>query len=219
MTKITVRTDGGKVRIKLRDEAKAPVAQAATGVEPLKPVEQVISGRRTLLLSKRLINLMEIRAESAFRPNQEDVELVYALSGSETNMPDMLHKLSSSTVVEEATQDYIVSSVQGMMEHITKERDNEPDLVVEVHTHPQSLSQPSEQDRRYFSSAAGTIRGLAPNTQVLFGIHAISSEVIRERQGPVKASRNTIRWSSITREHEIAFYTPDAQSCEVEIIE
>lgn len=210
MTRIIVRTaDGGKVRIRLRDEAKAPVIIEPTGAKAKKAV----------LVSNRLINLMEIRAESSFRPKKEDVEIMYALSGEDTNMPDLLHKLSSSTVVEEATPNYIAASVRGMIEHIIKERGNEPKLIVQVHTHPESIPQPSEKDKRYFASAAETIKALLSGANVLFGIHAISSESIRERQEPAKISRNTIKWSSITREHEIGFYTPDAKPYEVENID
>ena len=162
---------------------------------------------------------MEIRAESAFRPNEEDLELVYALSGTRTDTPDTLHKLSSRTVVEQATQDHIVSSVQGMMDHIDKERADKPGVIIEIHTHPQSVPKPSEQDKRYFESAAEKISDLAPDVNVLFGIHAISSESIRERLDPVKVSKNTVKWCSITREHEVAFYTPNAEPYEVQIIE
>ncbi len=219
MTRITVRTDGGKVKIRLGDEVKAPAGSVTVGVEPPKPLEPMVPTKKTLLLSSPIINLMEIRSESSFRPKEEDVELVYALSSSTVNVPDMLHNLSSRTVVEEATQDHITSSVRGMIKHVTKERDSEPKLVVGVHTHPQSISRPSEGDKRYFISASETIQALIPGANVLFGVHAVSSESIRERQEPAKISRNAIRWSSITREHEVAFYTPNAEPYEVKILE
>ncbi len=219
MTRITVRTDGGKVRIRLRDEAKAPVVTEATGATATGAHEPSTLTQKAVVVSKRLINLMEIRAESSFRPNQEDVELVYALSGAAPNLPDMLHKLSSNTVVEEATPDHIVSSLRGMMEHIVKERGSHPRLIIQVHTHPQSIPQPSEADKRYFKSVGERIRAVVSSTDVLFGIHAISSESIRERREPAKISRNTVKWSSITREHEIGFYTPASKPYEVEIIE
>ncbi len=218
MTKITVRTAGSKVRIRLLEEAKAPVAQSATGAEPVKLSGTEVTTKSELLLSAHVINLMEIRAESSFRPNEEDVELVYALSGPNLNTPDMLHKLSSRKVVEEATQAYVVSSVKGVVEHIIKERDVEPSLVVLLHTHPRSTPQPSGDDKRYFQSTSETISAMIPGANILFGIHAISSESIRERQEPIKVSRNTIKWSSITKEHEVAFYAPDAKPYEVNII-
>jgi len=201
----------------LRNNDKSDVVTKTAGAEALKQSELAVPTKR-VLLSSRLINLMEIRAESSFRPEEEDVELVYALSGSNPDVADMLHKLSSQTVVAKATQDYIVSSIRGMIEHIKKEAGSEPKLVIQLHTHPQSTPRPSEDDKLYFKSASETINALIPGANVLFGVHAISSESIRERQEPAKVSRNAIKWSSITREHEIAFYTADAQPCEVEII-
>lgn len=217
MTKINVKTDGGRIRIKLRDEAKAPVVTGPTGAEPLESSKPVTTNSKALLLPIRLINLMEIRAESGFRPNEEDVEIVYALSGSDPNAPDMLHKLSSQTVVEKATEDYVISSVRGMIKHIIKERGSPPTLVVGVHTHPQGIPKPSDKDNRYFLNASEMIKTLVPKANVLFGIHAISSESIRERLEPTRISKNTIKWSSITREHEIAFYTPDVNLYEVKL--
>ncbi len=219
MTKITVRTAGSKVKIRLQEEAKAPVAQSATGAEPVRLSGTEAITKSELLLSARVINLMEIRTESSFRPNEEDVELVYALSGPNLNTPDMLHKLSSRKVVEEATQAYVVSSVQGVIEHIIKERDGEPRLLILLHTHPESIPRPSEDDKRYFRSTSEIISAMIPGADILFGVHAISSESIRERQEPIKLSKNTIKWSSITKEHEVAFYKPDAKPYEVDIIE
>ena len=218
MTKITVRTAGSKVKIRLLEETKAPVAQGATGAEPVKLPETEAIIKSELLLSSRVINLMEIRVESSFRPNEEDVELVYALSGPNPNTPDMLHKLSSRKVVEKATKTYVVSSVQGVIEHIIKERDSKPNLVILLHTHPQSTPQLSGDDKRYFRSTSETISAMIPSANILFGVHAISSESIRERQEPIKVSKNTIKWSSITKEHEVAFYNPDAKPYEVDII-
>jgi hypothetical protein len=220
MTKVTVQTDSGKIRIRLHDEAKAPVSSTPTGAELLQPSEPMAKiGRGALLFSSRLINLMEIRAESGFRPNEEDVEIVYALSGSNSNVVDMLHKLTSQTVVEEATKGYVVSSVRGMIEHITKERGGPPKLVVGVHTHPQGVPKPSDKDHRYFKNASETMKALIPGVNVLFGIQAISSESIRERLEPTRISKNTVKWCSITREHEISFFTPDSNTCEVKLVE
>jgi len=219
MTKINVKTDGGKIRIRLGDEGKAPVVTGPTGAEPLASSKPVTTKSNALLLPIRLINLMEIRAESGFRPNEEDVEIVYALSGNGPHAPDMLHKLSSQTVVEKAADDYVISSVRGMVEHIIKERGSPPKLVVGIHTHPQGVPKPSDKDNRYFRNAFDTIKSLVPEAYVLFGVHAISSESIRERLEPTRISRNAIKWSSITREHEIAFYTPESNTCEVKLVE
>jgi proteasome lid subunit RPN8/RPN11 len=106
-----------------------------------------------------------------------------------------------------------------MVEHIIKERGSPPKLVVGVHTHPQGVPKPSDKDNRYFRNAFDTIKSLVPEAYVLFGVHAISSESIRERLEPTRISRNAIKWSSITREHEIAFYTPESNTCEVKLVE
>ena len=217
--RITVRTSGGRLRIRLGAGEKASACSVPTTIRPASAPEGLESLNKLLLISRHLLNLMEIRAESAFRPDQNDIELVYALSGSIPYVPDMLHTLSSNAVVEEASENHIVSSVGGMIEHIRQERDNDIGTIVEVHTHPLSSSNPSEQDRRYFAGAEQTIQRLVPDVQVLFGIHAISSERVTERQPPVRTSMNTIRWSSINRGHEIAFYSAGTQPYPVGIVD
>jgi hypothetical protein len=219
MSRIRVHTDGGRIRIRLSEESKTPVDKP-TGAETLKSLPKpATAANNRLILSNRLINLIEIRVESGFRPKEDDVEIVYALSGSNSNVFDMLHKLSSQTVVEEAAEDYVISSVQGMIEHIVKERGNNPGLIAVLHTHPRGISKPSNKDKLYFHNASETIKTLLPGVNVLFGVHAISSESIRERKEPSKISKNTIKWSSITREHEIAFFTSDTNMREVDLIE
>jgi hypothetical protein len=63
------------------------------------------------------------------------------------------------------------------------------------------------------------MKALIPGVNVLFGVHAISSESIRERLEPTRISKNTVKWCSITREHEISFFTPDANSWEVKLVD
>ena len=218
MTRIIVRTDGGKVRIRLQDDSRALAVTGATGAASLKLPNYQDSDKKMIVLSHRLINMMEIRVESAFRPNEEGVEIAYALSGAHPSIPDTLHKLTSSSVVEEAAPDHIISSARGMIEHIIKEREDEPKLVIALHTHPQGISKPGDQDRQYFQNASQTVRTVVADANIMFGVHAMSSESIRERQEPIKTSKNVIKWSSVTREHEVAFYTPDTQPYEVEII-
>ncbi|MCK4398833.1 MAG: hypothetical protein KAV25_07555 [Methanophagales archaeon] len=43
----------------------------------------------------------------------------------------------------------------------------------------------------------------------------MSSEDIREREEPQKTSKNRIKWSSITRSHEIAFYDANLMPVDV----
>ena len=162
---------------------------------------------------------MEIRAESVFRPNQKDVEVIYALSGLSPNTPDMLHSLSTSEIVKEASPAHIVTYREKMIELIRKERGGDPALIVDIHTHPNGLPYPSETDKETNKIIAQNIRKLLPNTNLVFGIHAISSESRREIEKPVKIDKNIIRWCSVTREHQVGFYTEDSLPHEVMIVE
>lgn len=218
ISRITVRTCDERLSIRLGGAQKASACSVATAIRPTTEPDDWEPSYEALSISRHLVSLMEIRAESGFRPDQDDFELVYALSGSRPDSPDMLHTLSSDAVVEEASQNHIVSCVRSMIEHIRQERTDSIGMIVELHTHPQSSSRPSEQDRRYFASAARTVKTLVPNAQVLFGVHSISSEAMRKKREPVRMSMNTIVWSSINREHEIAFYTADARPYEVLLV-
>ncbi len=218
-SRITVRTCDERLSIKLGGAQKASACSVAMAVRPTTESEDCEPSHKALSISRHLVSLMEIRSESGFRPDEDDVEIVYALSGALPNLPDTLHTLSSDAVVEEASRNHILSCVRGMIEHIRQERANAIGMIVEIHTHPQSSSRPSEQDRRYFASAARTVQTLVPNAQVLFGVHAISSEAIRTKREPVQISMNTIVWSSINREHEIAFYSADTQPYDVQIVD
>ncbi|MFC1925700.1 Mov34/MPN/PAD-1 family protein [Chloroflexota bacterium] len=212
MRKIVVKTDAGKIKIRLREGAKAT---ANAGSAAAEAAGSIGLPRQGVILPGRLINYMEIRAESVFRPGEEDVEIVYALSGTNANVPDMLHKLSSTTVVADASPSYVTSYIGGMIDHIRKERGGEPELIVQIHTHPQGLPYPSETDKQFYRNTSEVIRQLVPEVNIIFGIHAVSSEAIRKRQEPSKTAKNKLEWASITRIHEVGFYTEDAQPCEV----
>jgi proteasome lid subunit RPN8/RPN11 len=87
-----------------------------------------------------------------------------------------------------------------------KEAEEEPELIVIVHTHPAGIAHPSEIDREFCTPATKTIREYVPDAHIIFGIHSLSREEIRERAEPKKQSKNRISWCSITRAHELAFY-------------
>lgn len=212
--RITVK-GWGPLKIIVRDEKSI----AKPVVEPKEEPEIKIPKKEVLCLSPKIIKLMEIRAESVFRPNQEDVEIVYALSGSSSYTPDMLHSLSSSEIVEEATPAHVIAYREKMVELIRKERGRDPSLIVDVHTHPNGLPYPSETDKRTNKIVAQNIKRIMPNVKIIFGVHAVSSEAIREIEKPVKIEKNIIRWCSATREHRVGFYTEDSLPQEVMIIE
>jgi proteasome lid subunit RPN8/RPN11 len=161
---------------------------------------------------------MEMRVESSFRPGEPDVEVLYALSGADPSMPDRIHKLASSEAVQEATPQYVrPGHIAAIVEQIRRERGSDPEMVIFVHSHPNSVAIPSEGDKDFFLEAAKQARELQPQACILFGVHAVSSEERRRSDGPAKTAPNRVRWSSILREHEVGFYDDSAGPVEVEL--
>lgn len=207
MKKIRVSLEGnGKVTIKLKKDRPSE--------EKLKWFAAPAGG---FLLSSSLINQMEIRVESVFRPGQPDVEIVYALTGSRADYPEMLHKFSSNEIVAHATPDRISAAADKMAEHILKERPDAPKIIVAAHTHPDAAAELSEQDKSSIINIAQRLRELIPAANIVFAVHSVSSESPRPRTLPVKIAGNRIRWSSITRMHEIAFFNENSDVFEVSI--
>ncbi len=206
MRRISIKAGlGSKIRIVRRGKREEKTEKIVTQEED----------KNVLLLSSNFLNLAEIRAESSFRPQHEDVEVIYALSGREHNVPDTFHKLSSRFVIKTVTQSMILANIEEIVNHILKEREEEPQLIIIVHTHPSGIAHPSESDKEYLLRATKIIRRYVPT--IIFGIHSVSSEgdIVREREEPKKTSKNRITWSSITRSHEIAFYGENLRPAEV----
>ncbi len=207
MKKIRVSIEGdGRVTIKLK---KRPV------VETRDTGRVFTAAGGDLLLSFSLINQMEIRVESVFRPGQSDAEIAYALSGS--TYPDMLHKFSSNEVVAHATQERIVTAAEKMAEHILRERPDAPNIIVGVHTHPEDAAVLSAQDISNMPRIAAKLKERIAGVNVVFAVHAVSRESPRERTQPVKIAVNRITWSSITRKHEVAFFNEKAEPVGISI--
>ena len=207
MKKIRVSIEGdGRVTIKLK---KRPV------VETRETGRVLAAAGGDLLLSSSLINQMEIRVESVFRLGQSDVEIAYALSGS--TYPDMLHKFSSNEVVAHATQDRIITTAEKMAEHILRERPDAPNIIVGVHTHPDGAAELSEQDKSSMPRIAAKLKERIAGANVVFAVHAVSRESPRARAQPAKTAGNRIKWSSITRTHEVAFFNEKAEPVGVSI--
>ena len=207
MKKIRVSIEGdGRVTIKLK---KRPVVETGGGGRVLA------AAGGDLLLSSSLINQMEIRVESVFRPGQSDVEIAYALSG--LTYPDMLHKFSSNEVVAHATQDRIITAAEKMAEHILRERPDAPNIIVGVHTHPDGAAELSGQDKSSMPRIAAKLKERITGTNVVFAVHAVSRESPRARAQPAKIAMNRIKWSSITRTHEVAFFNERAEPVGVSI--
>jgi len=205
MKKIRVSIGGnGKVTIKLK---KRPV------VETRETGRVLAAASGDLLLSSSLINQMEIRVESVFRPGQHDIEIAYAISGS--NYPDMLHNFSSNEVIAHASQDRITTSAEKMAEHIIKERPDKPKMIVAVHTHPDGAAELSEHDISSMYHIAAKLKERIAGVKVIFAVHAVSRESPRARTQIAKIAGNRIKWSSITRTHEVAFFDESAKPVEV----
>lgn len=207
MKKIRVSLGGnGKVTIKLKNE------------RPHEEIRKMLASSTSgFLLSSSLINQIEIRVESAFRPGQPDVEIVYALTGSMQDYPEMLHKFSSNEVVAHATPERISTVTEKMAEHILKERPDAPKIIVAAHTHPNAAAELSQQDKSSIVNIAQRLRELIPTTSTIFAVHAMSSESPRTRTMPMKIAGNRIKWSSITRTHELAFFNENSETVEVSL--
>ena len=210
-----------RISIKAGPGSKIRIVKKGKREEKTEKIAAQGEDKNALFLSSNFLNLAEIRAESSFRPSQEDVEVIYALSGREHNISDAFHKLSSRFVMKEASQSLIVANTEEIVNHILKEREEEPNLIVIVHTHPAGIAHPSEIDREYYPRATKTIRKFLKDANIIFGIHSVSreGEGVREREEPKKLSKNRITWSSITRSHEIAFYNENLMPVEVMLTE
>ncbi len=174
------------------------------------------TGSGDFSLSHHLLSQMEIRVESVFRPKEPDVEVVYALTGFGRSV-DHLHKFSSNEVVAHATPEMISYVAEKMVEHIRAERAEMPNLIVHVHSHPSGAPVLSDVDKAAMPQVAARIREVVPGATVLFGVHAVGNEERRPRTSPEQVSLNRLRWSSITRLHEVAFFDEDAEPVEVRI--
>jgi hypothetical protein len=208
MKKIRVSIEGdGRVTIRLKKIRPA--------VETRETGRELAAAGGDLLLSSSLINQMEIRVESVFRPGQSDVEIMYVLSGS--TYPDMLHKFSMNEVVAHATQDRIITAAEKMAEHILRERPHAPNIIVGVHTHQGSVAELSAEDKNSMPRIAAKLKERIAGANVVFAVHAVSKESPRARAQPAKIAVNRIIWSSITRTHEVAFFNEKAEPVGVSI--
>jgi hypothetical protein len=212
MGKINVVFEGnGTVRIKLKK--KDAISPTIAGTRRFSTPSRGVEG---ILLSSSFINQMEIRVESVFRPKEHDVEVVYALSGQDEKI-DMLHNMSSNEVVAHASPEMISYYAEKMIEYIREERTEDPGLIIHVHSHPSGLPIPSDVDRKSMIEVAREMKEIIPNSTILFGIHAIGNENRHPRTLPVRIAENRIRWTSITRIHEVAFFDEKSNPVDVRI--
>ncbi len=166
-------------------------------------------GKNSLIFLRRVIDQMEIRVESPMN----DLETAYVLSG--VDVIDTLHKLAPDVIIS-ATQTKVYAVTERKIEHVLREREDEPKIVVDVHTHPLGVAEPSEDDRRNMKKVAEAFRKRIPGVKVYFGVHAFSEEKLGRRREPV-ARGNRIVWRSLTREHEVAIFDENGRPVVVEI--
>lgn len=212
------------VLVRIGDGARIRIA-SASGVEPqprpwLRSVpceEHDVSSHSGVGLAPFIVERMEIRVESVFRPRTPDVEVMYVLTGVAGTRPDRLHGLPSAAVIADATAYSVTSNVSKMIELIAREQSDEIKLIVEVHTHPAGIASPSDADRSVWKSTASVLGGAFPHALILFGIHSVSNETSEflQRVAPRKEASSRIRWRSNTRDHEFALFSPSAEPHEI----
>jgi len=168
-----------------------------------------------IYLPASIISSMEILAQGVFRPNEEDIEVVYALSGMDA-LPDMVHQFSTEMVVSESSPVGMGTFVPNMLKCIASERGSSPELLVQIHTHPGGSPKPSDLDLRFFRSTATMAKGYFPGVRVVFGIHAVTGGTPRERRKP-QVKGNLVSWKSITHDHGVGFYDENGKRVNVVI--
>ncbi len=210
---IKITIDGeGNILIKRKKKKKGNYTKPITKPKVPKPAIPA----KTLIFLRKVIDQMEIRAESVFRPNEKDIETAYALSGD--YVIDMLHKFTSKEVIKEATPMIIYTITENKIKHIIQEREEEPKIIIDVHTHPYGIAEPSKRDCDTFKRVAKIFREKLSGAKIYFGIHAVSEERFGKRCEP-EVIGNRIRWRSITREHEVAFFDENCKPIKVVIHE
>ncbi len=203
------------VRITIEGEGEFVIRKKRRAELPAKPISKRQSIKKpTLIFLRNIIDQMEIRVESVFRPNQKDVETAYALSG--IKVIDMLHKFTSSEVIKKATPLAVYTVTENKIKHILREREDVPEIIVDVHTHPNGIPELSDGDGNTIKKIAEIFKEKLPNTKIYFGIHAISEEKLGRRKNP-EVHGNRIKWRSLTREHEVAFFDENCKPVRVEI--
>jgi len=194
---IVIRRRRKPTRREPQPEPPSPSLPPPAKAEPDAPEDG------TILLKQSILDDMEIRVESIFRPNHQDDETSYAISGDP--VINMLHKYTSSEVIKEATPTYVSFIIQNKIEYILKERGRTPGVIIDLHTHPSGIADLSEVDIRTNRKVAEIFNEHLPGCQVFFGVHAVSGEQDC-RRSPAQVMGNKVAWSSITREHEVAFF-------------
>ncbi len=176
------------------------------------------SGNRlAIAFSWLALERAEILTEGVFRPGAEDVEVKYIMSGGRADAIEHVHALSSDMVIPEATSRSVMTNVGRLVEllkHVGAER---AALIVDIHTHPSGIAEPSDQDKRTWREMGRYFGNEFPNARALFGVHAIgpAAREFMKRKAPNRVAVNTVAWRSNIRDHKVALFTPEAYPVEV----
>jgi len=227
--KIKVPARGGKIRIKRdRDDEPSPPDRPPEEDQPQPdqtPNDDNPSsdGEGIEILENAVVNQMEDKAISQVRPDDEDVEMLYALTGQTRHRIDAFHSLASANVVSEANYDSIHYNQGQIIHYIEHELSYTPQLFILVHTHPRrSEPRPSAKDKTTWSNSASEFKDDWDGARVCFGIHAFTAEFNRpkSRSSPAHPAGDStvVEWRSPTRDHAFRPYTPDATGIEVTLV-
>ena len=211
MTEWEILVEDGNLIVEFEKPGKKQEKRKSEDAEKLENQTKSDEG---ILLPPSILKNMEIRAQSIFRPGHEDIEILYALSGC-SHRVNTLHQFSSEDVLYGSDSKEANVNVENMIAHIKAETWELPGLLVIVHTHPGGEPMPSTQDKLFFRTTAQKIKQYSSGTEVFYGIHAISGGSVRAKKDYEKIKENTIKWSSITHDHEVAFYTKESKPKEV----
>jgi hypothetical protein len=213
---------GGRIRIDPGwGTSSQPELRPSPVLGPSRPSESDEREEGGLQIGYSILERMEIRVESVFRPRTPDVEVLYVITGATPARPDQLHSLPSDAVIVDATTSSAAPNISKMIELLQKERSGPVELIVEFHTHPSGIALPSDADIAHWQYTASQLTTAFPNALVLFGIHAVSEQApeFMERVDPNNVASNRIAWRSHTRDHELAIFTSAAEPYEVRIHE
>jgi len=98
---------------------------------------------------------------------------------------------------------YALTGYGTSVDHLHKFSSNE----VVAHATPEMISYVAEK----------MVEHIRAERAEMFGVHAVGGEERRPRSTPERVSENRLRWSSITRTHEVAFFDEHAEPVTVRI--
>ena len=196
----------------------------STGPSPARSVAPVNSrlAREVIILSRFAIDQAQGIAENVFRPMEEDVETKYAMLGQASDQIDRVVVFASDQVIKEVTPTKVSYDQSRLLEFLRRSGASHSSIIVDVHTHPSRRvlpSQhciPSETDRDSWRNMAVSMAREFPHATFVCGIHAtrLHQELLHPT-APRQTRPNAVSWNSVTRSHEIALFTPDAQPVDV----